>query len=142
MKTVSSPGAPQISTLSLNTSVVSGKSARLNCSGEGIPSPMVTWWRIREGGVVSRVVTDGQRFVTSDSLFITPAFLSDEGLYYCNLTSSSGTEISDPIFLDVFSENRSLFEPPYPPPPTPLPTPLLPTPHLAPTSASPTPNPG
>ena len=90
-----------------NSSVVTGSSIQLPCSGEGVPPPSLTWWSdIR--GVVSQVRTDGQHFVSRDSLLLTATSQLHEGFYYCNLTTMNETVLSDVVFLDVLSE--------YPPP--------------------------
>lgn len=87
----------------MNVSVVSGESIQLPCSGDGNPTPFLTWWRLEDGNA-SEIHSDGQHFVTRDFLLLTRTSLVDEGLYYCNLSSPAGTFISDMIFVDVLSE--------------------------------------
>lgn len=96
-------GTPEFLTVPSNTSVVSGGTVQLPCSGDGSPTPSLTWWRLEEG-MANQIVTDGQYFVTFSSLLLSDASGLNEGLYYCNLSSVADTVLSESIFLDVLSE--------------------------------------
>lgn len=96
-------GPPEFSRVPENSSVVSGDSVQLPCSGDGVPPVTLTWWSEREG-VVTQVRTDGQYFVSRDFLLLTATSQFHEGLYYCNLSSEAGTVLSDLVFLDVLSK--------------------------------------
>ena len=99
-------GPPTFTTTPSNSSVVVGGTIQLPCTGDGNPIPSLTWWRQGEGGANnSQVESNGQFFVTTDSLLVVSTSILNEGFYYCNLSSTVGPPIlSQTVFLDVLSE--------------------------------------
>lgn len=83
----------------------SGDTVRLWCGGRGIPTPSVTWWRRFDDGNVTEVKSDdGRVIVADDALVFLGVLPSDEGVYYCNISSPLATRISADSMLRVFSK--------------------------------------
>ena len=82
----------------------SGDTVRLWCGGRGIPTPLVTWWHRFDDGNVTQVTSDGRVVVADEALLFLGVLPSDEGVYYCNISSPLATRISDDSMLRVFSK--------------------------------------
>lgn len=74
------------------------------CGGGGNPTPTVSWHRLLPGWVVEDVVIDGRVQLADSFLLFTEVRLSDEGTYFCTLTSSLGNRTSSKTLLNVYSE--------------------------------------
>ena len=80
----------------------------LFCGGEGRPSPSVTWHRILGTSHVEfaeEVIADERLMIGDFFLLFTRVELSDEGVYFCNLTSPLASRLSTKAFLNVYSES-------------------------------------
>lgn len=89
------------------TESTAGETVRLWCGGRGIPTPTVTWWRRLGNGTVMEVKSDGRVFIAEEALLFIPVEPSDEGIYYCNISSPLDTRVSADSRLRVFSELTS-----------------------------------
>lgn len=86
------------------TEATSGDTVQLWCGGRGIPAPSVTWWRRFSDGNVTEVESDGRVIIAEEALVFLSVLPSDEGVYYCNISSPLATRISGDSRLRVFSE--------------------------------------
>lgn len=85
--------------------VLSGDMAILFCGGGGNPVPMVRWHRKLPGSLLSEEVLANDRISIADNFILfTEVELSDEGSYFCTLTSPLGTVQSRHTLLNVYSE--------------------------------------
>ena len=80
----------------------------LFCGGGGNPTPTVTWQRLLPGWVVEEVIIDGRIQIADNFLLFTDVRLSDEGTYFCTLTSALGNRTSSKTLLNVYSESTSI----------------------------------
>ena len=77
---------------------------QLWCGGRGIPNPSVTWWRRLSDGNVTEVMSDGRVLIAEETLVFLSVMPSDDGVYYCNISSPLATRTSTDGMLRVFSE--------------------------------------
>ncbi len=88
--------------------------AVLFCGGGGSPTPTVTWSRILghygqvdEDGPDEELTADDDRIsIANNFLIISDTMISDEGLYFCTLTSSLGNTTSDMALLNIYGEKQ------------------------------------
>lgn len=74
------------------------------CGGGGNPAPTVSWHRLLPGWVVEDVSADGRIEIADTFLLFTQVRLSDEGTYFCTLTSPLVNRTSGNVLLNVYSE--------------------------------------
>ena len=120
------PGRPWFTHTPESVGITVGEEIILPCSGEGSPTPSVTWWRVDENGenmtevipdrrIIIRLVLDFTNsaiglqtmlhlYCSDEYLVITEARVEDEGFYYCNISSPLDERMSDTIFISVWSE--------------------------------------
>lgn len=70
-----------------NLSVTVRERAMLECVGNGVPTPVISWSKIVDGVMVGLPV-----FKNRKQLIINSAKLSDAGRYVCNLQNVIGQE--------------------------------------------------
>ncbi|XP_076805878.1 peroxidasin homolog isoform X2 [Clavelina lepadiformis] len=82
---------PRLTITPNDQSIVQGRSVTLDCHGEGIPTPAITWFH--DGEPLGR---DQRYFVTSSgALLIRVVNTEDEGRYRCRAQSVAGASIAD-----------------------------------------------
>ena len=82
--------------------------AMLFCGGGGSPVPMVTWHRIlgeSHRGMSEEIQADQRLLISETFLLFSQVQLSDEGFYFCMLSSPLGNRTSNQAFLNVYSES-------------------------------------
>ena len=77
----------------MNQSIVNGTDISFNCSAMGFPEPVYTWFREDDDLPQSAMV------VNSSILVFEPAVFGDQGIYYCNATSSDVSVSSETAIL-------------------------------------------
>lgn len=75
-----------------------GESAVIKCEASGNPEPTIKW--IHNGRPLSEASPNPRRFVTSNSITITPLTKNDTGNYGCNATNSLGYVYKD-VYINV-----------------------------------------
>ena len=97
--------APQVNILSPSYTVNVGSSVTLQCEVSANPVQTSVYWRKIVNGVSTDININNNKYggstVTSPSLIISNAEISDEGFYVCYATNSVGTGQSSQTFLDV-----------------------------------------
>ena len=107
-------GPPHFTYRPQSITSLSGDRAVLFCGGKGNPVPTVTWFRLFTNigpgyeGIMEEVVSGGRISIGDNFLLFTEVQLSDEGFYFCNLTSPLGSRISNKALLNVYSEWQHL----------------------------------
>ncbi|KAK3749889.1 hypothetical protein QZH41_008268, partial [Actinostola sp. cb2023] len=97
-----------------NDTKIEGQNVTFECSLEGKPLSVVTWWhgntKIES---VSRYSVSGPLFVNNSkaSLTITNVVRDDEGFYYCKANNDLGTVESDSAYLTVNYPSKILVNP-------------------------------
>ena len=77
----------------MSQSIVNGTDISFNCSAMGFPEPVYTWFREDDDLPQSAMV------VNSSILVFEPAVFGDQGIYYCNATSSDVSVSSETAIL-------------------------------------------
>lgn len=77
--------APYFVSTPTNLSVIFGDRVVLECSGNGLPSPLVSWSKV-VNGVLDDVPTSG----SGNQLIFSSVLLSDAGMYACSLRNIIG----------------------------------------------------
>ncbi len=96
-----------------SVTALTGEIAILFCGGGGRPRPTVTWHRIRGSihrGIAEEITADGRLMIGDPFLLFNQVELSDEGFYFCTLTSPLANRTSNKAFLNVYSECRQSVE--------------------------------
>lgn len=75
-----------------------GETAVINCEASGNPEPTIEW--IHNGRPLSESPLNLRRFVTPNSITITPLTKNDTGNYGCNATNSIGYVYKD-VYINV-----------------------------------------
>lgn len=82
--------------------------AVLFCEGGGDPAPTVRWFRLLPGpaahGVPEEVISNDRVLISDSFLAFTEVRLSDEGFYFCTLSSPLGNATSNKALLNVYSK--------------------------------------
>ena len=82
--------------------IVSGDNVSFSCSAMAFPEPTYMWFR--EGGELP----DSALGANSSMLVLDPAVFGDQGVYYCNATSSEVSVSSQPATLTSRSFSTAL----------------------------------
>jgi hemicentin len=90
--------APYFFAVPVNVSVVAGNRAVLDCSGKGIPTPVVNWTKLVDG--IPQHLPEG-----GSQLIFYAAQLSDAGIYACALQNIYG-QVTASIHLNVIVPPR------------------------------------
>uniref|UniRef100_A0A8C9UE41 Hemicentin 1 n=1 Tax=Serinus canaria TaxID=9135 RepID=A0A8C9UE41_SERCA len=87
--------------------VQAGQRVELPCSAQGVPAPLVSWFR-----GTSPVPTDGGKFLQSPdgALGISSVQLPDAGIYTCVATNSAGSDTAEVTVQDLDPPFNSPFQ--------------------------------
>ena len=78
---------------------------QLLCDGRGDPEPVLTWWKSFNETTFEEVKSDGRVLLSDESLVILNSMPSDEGTYFCRISSPLLTLDSNIAFLRIYSMN-------------------------------------
>ena len=107
------PGAPHFTYRPRSITVLSGSMAVLFCAGSGSPAPTVSWFRLQPTlsasehrfGQEVELVADERVLISELFLVLTEVQLSDEGFYFCSISSPLASSLSNKVLFNVYSES-------------------------------------
>ncbi|XP_050425383.1 neuroglian isoform X2 [Adelges cooleyi] len=86
-----------------------GETAVIKCEASGNPEPTIKW--IHNGRPLAEAPPNSRRFVTSNTITITPLTKNDTGNYGCNATNSLGYVYKD-VYINVLALAPEITIPP------------------------------
>ncbi len=94
-------GLPYFTYMPEPVAIVSGSTATLLCGANGIPTPIVQWF-VKRGNVSEPIQPSLRHIITEHALLILDSQPSDQGHYFCTITSSLQSRTSQQAHLRVY----------------------------------------